>query len=437
MINDPTDGEPGQPYSPFDEGELFRLLADNSTDLIARHTPEGVCLYASPAASSLLGYDPAEFVGRSAADFVHPDDQHILMEARKAILAGGSTHSVTLRLRTKDGTYRWVESMSRTLRGADGRVIEIQSASRDVTERRRAEDALRTAEERFRTAFDHAPIGMALVASEGRFLRVNRALARMTGHSEEELLAQRMEDITHPEDRASLKTLVDQALAGSRDEFQLETRWMHASGHSGWGRLSASLLRDQAGAPLHFVVHIEDITQRKQAEEKLLHQALHDALTGLHNRILFMDRLTHALARSERQLAPVAVLFVDLDHFKDINDRYGHTFGDQILVAAAQKLESAVRPSDTVARIGGDEFAVLCEDMSAEKDAVRVAQRLGDALREPVIVGEREIMLSASIGIAFAQEGDNPDTLLKNADAAMYKVKEGGRGTYEIYLDAL
>jgi diguanylate cyclase (GGDEF)-like protein/PAS domain S-box-containing protein len=299
------------------------------------------------------------------------------------------------------------------------------------------EEALHQAEERFRTAFEHAPIGMALVSLDGVYLRVNQALCDFTGYSVEELLGRTFHEITHPEDLAADLEYVRRALEGGDESYKLEKRYLQANGNIVWGRLNVSLLKDSHGRPVHFITQIEDITDRKAVEERLLHQALHDPLTSLHNRILFMDRLTHALARSERAQTPVAVLFVDLDHFKGVNDRHGHRAGDELLVAVARKLESAVRPSDTVARIGGDEFAVLCEDMSGESDAVLVAQRLCDALNEPVKFESGKISVTASIGIAFAQEGDDPDSLLKNADAAMYKVKEGGRGSYEIYLDAL
>jgi diguanylate cyclase (GGDEF)-like protein/PAS domain S-box-containing protein len=309
--------------------------------------------------------------------------------------------------------------------------------SRDVSEWVEAQRALKEAEERFRTAFEQAPIGMALVSLDGRYLRVNHSLCRITGYSEQELLASTFQDITHPEDLQADLELNRRLLAGEANAFQIEKRYVTASGGTVWARLSVSLFRNSAGEPAHFICQMEDVTERKAAEQRLMHQALHDPLTGLHNRILFMDRLVHALARSERFMSPVAVLFVDLDYFKEVNDAYGHRVGDDTLVAVSRKLESAVRPADTVARLGGDEFAVLCEDMTSEKDAVVVAQRLCAALQEPVRIDGRTIKVTASIGIAFAQEGDDPDSLLKNADAAMYKVKEGGRGTYEIFLDAL
>jgi diguanylate cyclase (GGDEF)-like protein/PAS domain S-box-containing protein len=291
--------------------------------------------------------------------------------------------------------------------------------------------------ELFRTAFDRAPIGMALVARDGKFLKVNRSLCDITGYSENELLARTLHDITHPDDLPAGLEHARRAVEEKVRTYRLEQRYLRAPGGIVWGRLNVSVATDSKGRVGHLICQIEDITERKEAEERLLHQALHDPLTELPNRILFMDRLRHALARSERQGSPVAVLFVDLDHFKTINDELGHRAGDEMLHAVARKIERAVRPSDTVARIGGDEFAVVCEDMSAEKDAVLVAERLCNSLNEPVQLKEGTGAITASIGIAFAQEGDHPDSLLRNADAAMYKVKEGGRGSYEIFLDAL
>jgi diguanylate cyclase (GGDEF)-like protein/PAS domain S-box-containing protein len=297
--------------------------------------------------------------------------------------------------------------------------------------------ALRAAEGRFRTAFDHAPIGMALVDLEGRCVEVNHKLCEILGYTETELIGKSLRELTHPEDTASDAEMMRRVVAGKLRDYTLEHRYAHARGDTVWGRLSVAVVRDEDGAPVHFIAQLEDVSDRKEVEDRLLRQALHDPLTGLHNRLMFMDRLTHALARSERLPGPVAVLFVDLDHFKAVNDEHGHTTGDAVLRSVAKKLLGAVRPSDTVARMGGDEFAVVCEDMRGEKDAVVVAQRLCTAFQNPLEFDSQSFSISASIGIAFAQEGDDPDTLMRHADAAMYRVKEGDRGTYEIYLDAL
>jgi len=278
---------------------------------------------------------------------------------------------------------------------------------------------------------------MALADLEGRCIEVNHKLCEILGWSEDRLVGMNLGALAHPEDTASDAEMMRRVMAGKLSDFTLEHRYMNARGTTVWGRLSVAVVRDESGAPVHFIAQLEDVTDRKEVEERLLRQALNDPLTGLHNRSMFMDRLTHALARSERLRGPVAVLFVDLDHFKAVNDVHGHTVGDEVLRAAAEKLLGVVRPSDTVARMGGDEFAVLCEDMRSEKDAVIVAQRLCAAFQAPLELDSAPLSISASIGIAFAQEGDDPDTLMRNADAAMYRVKEGGRGTYEIYLDAL
>lgn len=299
------------------------------------------------------------------------------------------------------------------------------------------QEALRDAEERFRTAFEHAPIGMAIEDLEGSFVQVNHKLCEITGYSEVELLQRSFGDIAHPEDLDADIELRRRAVTGERNTYQIERRYTKKNGDVAWARLSVALLRDGEGRPRHFIAQVEDVTDRRQAEARLLEQALRDSLTGLFNRVMFMDRLTHALARSGRQMKPVAVLFVDLDHFKEINDSYGHRTGDQVLTAVAKRLEKAVRPADTVARFGGDEFAILCEDTRGERDAVRIAERLSRGLFKPVLFQGGQVTVGASIGIAFAQEGDDPEKLLRQADAAMYRVKEGGRGAYEIYLDAL
>jgi diguanylate cyclase (GGDEF)-like protein/PAS domain S-box-containing protein len=299
------------------------------------------------------------------------------------------------------------------------------------------QEQLQYARELFQTAFEHAPVGIALVTPDGYYTRVNQALCDFLGYSERELLGLRWQDVTKPSRLAEDSRQTARLLRGDISSYQLEKEYVHARGHHVWGKLSAALVRDSAGEPLFFVCQIEDIGARKLAEQKLVHQALHDPLTGVGNRLLFMDRLGHALARADRHTSPVAVLFFDLDHFKNVNDTLGHRAGDEVLITSAKRIQAVLRPSDTVARLGGDEFALLCEDMAAEQDVVLIAQRLCESFVEPMSIGGESVAITASIGIAFAQKGDNADILLGHADAAMYRVKEGSRGSYEIYLDAL
>jgi diguanylate cyclase (GGDEF)-like protein/PAS domain S-box-containing protein len=280
---------------------------------------------------------------------------------------------------------------------------------------------------RWKVAFDAAPVGMAVLDVDGRCVRVNAHLSEILSRPEAEILGHELAELAVRDGRDSLRT----ALEDPRRRQILDVDFGDGAGKAVPTRVTLSPVFDDGDHVVELIAHVETSSRGTAAG------GLHDPLTGLQNRLLFMDRLTHALARSERILGPVAVLFVNLDHFKSINERYGHAQGDAVLKATATKLQSVVRPSDTVARMGGDEFAVLCEDMKGETDAVVVAERLCTALQDPIPLSPDPIVISASIGIAFAQEGDDPDRLMQNADAAMYRVKEGGRGTYEIYLDAL
>jgi diguanylate cyclase (GGDEF)-like protein len=188
-----------------------------------------------------------------------------------------------------------------------------------------------------------------------------------------------------------------------------------------------SLVRDEAGVPLYFVAQIQDISEQRTASEQLKELTLHDALTGLANRVLFADRLSHAVERSRQTRERIAVLFVDLDRFKSVNDNFGHAAGDELLRQAAQRMRSAVRPADTVARLGGDEFTVLCEDLNAVNEASWVADRVSAALERPFDLFGSRTTIGVSIGVAVADADDNAEALLDKADAAMYRAKNERR----------
>jgi diguanylate cyclase (GGDEF)-like protein/PAS domain S-box-containing protein len=299
-------------------------------------------------------------------------------------------------------------------------------------------EALKDAEERFRRAFDDAAIGMSLNSLDGRYLRVNHALVALTGYKANELVGKTFGDITHPEDLDADLAAVQELLSGERDLYENEKRYVHAEGHVVWIQLNVTLVKDGDGRPLHFIAQMQDITERKRAQAELAHQALHDPLTGLPNRLLFTDRLEVALARLARRGGAVAVLFLDLDRFKLINDSHGHEVGDQVLMEMASRLGGILRPSDTLSRFGGDEFTILCDDLSSEEDASQVAERIAEALAAPFPLADREVFLSASIGIALGRDrAMSAGALLRDADAAMYGAKERGRSRYVIYDGAM
>ncbi len=295
--------------------------------------------------------------------------------------------------------------------------------------------ALQESEERFRSAFDYAAIGMALVSPDGRWLQVNRSLCDILGYTEAELLGMSFQQITHPDELPSVEAHVGQMLEGRLPTCQTEKRYFHKDGHVVWIYLSISRVGRGHQAGPRLIFQIQDITDRKLAEEQLLHDAFHDALTGLPNRALFTDRLKLALARHKRLGAEqFSVLFLDLDRFKVINDSLGHAIGDQLLVGIARRLESCLRPGDTVARLGGDEFTVLLEDVSDTREAIAVAERIEKELSPPFNLGGHEVYTTASIGIAPSTTGyERPDDILRDADTAMYRAKSLGKSRHEVF----
>jgi diguanylate cyclase (GGDEF)-like protein/PAS domain S-box-containing protein len=239
----------------------------------------------------------------------------------------------------------------------------------------------------------------------------------------------------HQDDRAALTQALDAHLTGASHHFEHEHRIQHRDGSYRWMLARGMAVRDPYGRALRVVGSQTDVTDRKQAEQRLQHDAMHDALTGLPNRVLFLDRLDQAIRRAQRAepAAAAAVLFLDLDRFKLVNDSLGHQVGDRLLIAVARRLESAVRPPDTVARLGGDEFTVLLDGVSDVHEAASVAERVHATLKTPFEIDERELHVDASIGIALAGADASPDTVLRDADVAMYRAKADGKGRHAVF----
>jgi diguanylate cyclase (GGDEF)-like protein/PAS domain S-box-containing protein len=293
--------------------------------------------------------------------------------------------------------------------------------------------------ERFRSAFDHAAIGMALVSTEGRWLQVNRSLCAILGYSERELMGMDFLTITNPDDMGAALAHFEQLVKGKVPTFQMEKRYVHKQGHEVWVLWSVSLARNTHTDSSHLIFQIQDITNRKSAEQQLHHDAFHDVLTGLPNRALFMDHLNLAIARAQRREDQMfAVLYLDLDRFKVINDSLGHMIGDQLLVESARRLERCLRPGDTVARLGGDEFTILVDDIKDESEAIYVAERIERELIRPFNLSGREVFTTLSIGIAPSTTGyERAEDILRDADTAMYRAKSLGKARHEIFDKAM
>jgi diguanylate cyclase (GGDEF)-like protein/PAS domain S-box-containing protein len=290
----------------------------------------------------------------------------------------------------------------------------IEAAEEYASEQSRISQALQESEEHFRNAFDHAA-GMALISPDGHWRRVNGSLCQILGYSEQELLTMNFQEMTLGEDLGNDLVHLYQLLEGKIRIDQREKRYIHKLGHPIWVLQSASVARNAQGESLHLILQIQDITERKRAEEQVHHAAFHDSLTGLPNRTLLSDRLSLALARAKRNKDyQFAVLFLDLDRFKLVNDSLGHTLGDQLLVELARRLESCMRKGDTVARLGGDEFGMLIDQIKDPYDAIYIAERIQEELMAPFDLNGHEFLTTTSVGIAFSASGyDGPKTFAR------------------------
>jgi diguanylate cyclase (GGDEF)-like protein/PAS domain S-box-containing protein len=551
--------------------ERYRTLVEHipAVTYIDRIDEVNSAVYISPQVEEMLGYTPEKW--REDSEFLwkilHPDDKERILAEAQRTNETGDPFGEEYRVISKSGHVVWVRDEAGLVKDREGTPLFWQGVVHDITERKRTEEALREAEERFRRSFHDAAIGMALVAPDGLFLRTNRSLCNMLGYREVELLGKTFQDITHPDDLDADLDQVRRMLVGEIRTYQMEKRYFHKEGQVVWALLSVSMVHDEEGEPLYFVSQIQDISERKRAEQKIraaeqryrtlveqipavtyidpvddpetslytspqieqmlgytpqewqneklwpkrlhpddrervlaadkrfeegggepfreeyrlmakddsvvwvreeavlvrdeageplywqgvfydlterkgleerLHyQAFHDYLTDLPNRQLFMDRLGQALRRTRRWHNQVAVLFMDLDGFKVVNDSLGHDVGDLLLTLVAQRLRRCLRPEDTLARFGGDEFVMLIDAVDDPAQAVQVAERITEELRRPFIMEGRELYVIASIGISLGgARTHDADGLLREADTAMYRVKDEG-GDFRVFNSAM
>jgi diguanylate cyclase (GGDEF)-like protein/PAS domain S-box-containing protein len=286
------------------------------------------------------------------------------------------------------------------------------------------EQALKRVTQQFRSAFDNAPIGMALVGLQGQWLDVNQALCDLVGYTIDELHELTFQDITHPDDLDADLALVEDVLAGRRATYQMHKRYLHADGRVIWALLSVSLATDENGDPLHFISQIQDVSERRELEEKLRHQAEHDPLTGLANRRRFEQELERQIERCARHGERAALAVLDLDSFKAVNDQYGHAAGDKLLATVGEAMHARLRATDLAARVGGDEFALILigvDEDTAETAAASIVAAIGDHARAAGLTA------GASVGLTMIEPGASADELFARADRAMYAAKRAAR----------
>ena len=428
---------PGQP----NDGELLSALLENTEDSIYFKDLESRFLKISHAlAKKLRLHHSDDAVGKSDSDFfAQTHAQKALEDELRIMRTGSALLSAEERETWPDGTETWVLTNKMALLDAKGKVIGSFGISHDITAKKAAENALRMAEEKYRRIFEDAIVGIFQARPDGRPISINGALAEILGYeSPKQLLAEVsslvQEVFVHPEQMVELRRVLEEQ--GSLRSAELELYRKDRSKRSVIANMRA--VRDSGGNLAFIEGTIEDITDRKRAEERVQYLAYYDALTGLPNRTLLRDRVEKALAGARRRDERVAVLFVDLDQFKTINDTWGHSFGDQLLQEVAERLKRWAREQDTVARMGGDEFVLALTGLRDIPDAAVAAERLMDAMTTEFVVQGRGFNLSCSIGISICPDhGANSETLVRNADAAMYCAKESGRNAFRFFTEEM
>jgi len=373
-------------------------------------------------AEAVLGKDADQLVGHNLFELYPSLPGSVFHQHWRRALAEGETVEVE----SWCGTLAaWIES--RALPSNGGLAIQL----RDVTARRNAEEALRQSEARYRSVFQESRDPIFFTSGDGTIVECNRAAIELLGHTREDLFRQRFVDlVADSEARDALRTELEK---GEVRDFEAQVRTKSG------GRLDAIIsMAPRSGGQAEadgFRVTVRDNTERKQMARQLLQNAFHDPLTGLANRAVFLDRLDRLYMQAQRRAGyRFAVLFIDLDRFKMINDSFGHIAGDELLSTVARRLESCLRQEDSVARFGGDEFGILLDGVQDVRDATRIAERINNELGLPIRIGPREIACSASIGIAIsAQSHERAEQVLSDADAAMYRAKAGGGARYELF----
>jgi diguanylate cyclase (GGDEF)-like protein/PAS domain S-box-containing protein len=410
----------------------FRSIFDKALVGIAYTSADGIILEANAKLCEILGYTAAELRGLATRQLTHPEHRDQQDRQRQDLISGKYPSFIgEKRYVRKNGETLWIRrsvTLSRESPKAEPRLVQVIE---DVSERRELE-------ERFRVTFDHASVGILHSSLDRRILTANRKFCEMIGYTEEELMQESVARIHHPDDSDADLHQEKRLVAGEIESFSFEKRYVRKDESVFWANRTVSLARDDAGRPKYFIRVVEDITARKETEEKLLHLAHYDALTDVPNRALFHDRLTQTLAQARRRERAVAVMFLDVDFFKEVNDSFGHAMGDLLLKRVARRLDECVRSGDTVGRLSGDEFGIILGDLRAPQDAHRVARKILESLRLPFHLDGHEIRTTASIGISlYPVDGLNRDTLLRAADNAMYRAKDRGRNNYQFYADGL
>ncbi len=412
--------------------KLGRAMEQSPVSVMITDT-QGIIEYINPRFSEVTGYCADEVIGQHANILKSGEMPESVYQGLWDSLQQGLEWHGQLLNRKKDGTLFWESSSISALRDQDGNTTHFIAVKEDITAKKEAEDQLRM----IATVFETSTEAIMIADAEGRIKMVNNAFTRITGYSPEEVIGENPSLLSSGRHSETFyEEMWHELLISGYWSGEIWNRRKDGNVYPEW--LSISAINDSSGMAKEFVAVFSDITQRKKDEAHIRHQAYYDALTQLPNRALLADRLEVAIVTADRDNQKIALLFVDLDRFKNVNDTLGHEFGDDLLLQVAERLISCVRESDTVARFGGDEFVILLHNISSDRDAALIAEKLIKTISDPFELSGREIFIGASIGIALHPgDSETADALLRNADLAMYRAKQTGRNRFQFFTSAL
>ena len=423
------------------EKEAFdaaRSMIESSLDSLVAIGPDGKITDANEATVKITGIPRAELIGTAFSEcFTEPGNANAIYQL---VFEAGMAVDYPLTMRHRDGTLIEVLYNASVYHDAGGKVLGVFAAARDVTAQRHAAQnarSLAAVEDLVRTVLASASIGIALVESDGLFRVVNRALCDLLGYDEAWFLTHRVRDIVHPDEAEELAPDHAQVIAGSDDADVTNLRLIRADGATVWVRRVGVPIRGDEGQPNRIMIQVQDITAEHEAQEALTYQALHDPLTGLHNRAWVLDILAFDLRDAKRAGHSVGALFVDLDNFKVVNDSLGHAAGDEVLATVANRIVAALRPGDRVGRFGGDEFVIVVQDVQDVREVERCAERVSASIAVELQVRGHRIVPASSIGIATSTSSSTPESLLQDADSALSRAKGSGRASWHFFDAAM
>jgi len=413
------------------EGMAYRCLID----------PQWTMVFVSQGCMALTGYAPSELSGDGVVSWeqiTHPHDRMRVRAVVQAAADSGQRFHVEYRITTRGGELRRVIERGVGVSDEQGERV-IEGFIEDITVRHATLEALEHAELRYRHIFEHASEGIFQTTREGQYLAANPALARIYGYATPQALMADLSDIEHRlYVRAGRREVFHRLMKAQGQVLNFESEVFRRDGSRIWISENAHIVLSPQGEFLCYEGTVQDITERRRYQEQLERQANHDQLTGLPNRVLLGDRIAQGIAQASRQGYFLALVFMDLDNFKYINDSLGHAAGDELLKVIAQRLTACLRSSDTVARLGGDEFVLVINDHYRTSSVISLLERVLNDIGRPVTLNGREFHVGASLGVAmYPSDGDDAQILLKHADVAMYAAKDRGRNNFQFFTREL